>query len=437
MKTHVEALSSVQRKLTVDLPVERVAEALEQAFQKVQKTAKLKGFRQGKVPRHLIEQYYPTEMETSAIEHLVRSTYPDATTGASLVPISQPRIEPGPFQKDQPFTYAAIVEVRPVVQLGAYTKLSLSRTEYTVSAEEVEAQLQAAQQSMTQLVPVDDAAVLEQGMVARVDFDGLADGKGFEGSKAQDYVIDVGGGNLLPVFEAQTIGMKVGETRDIEFTYPEDYFNVTLAGAKGTFHVVLKELKRKMVPELTDDFAKDLGNFQSLAEVRAEIRQRLEGGKERQARSELAEQAMKHLLAQHPFDVPETMVGWELESMYRDLERRAKAEKKTLADLGITPEGFVQQYEAIAKDRVRGNLILDAISEAEKLAVAEAEVDTRIQEIAQSMNEPSPKVRLYYEQNKLLPALQHQLLHEKALDFIIGTSKIRIEKVKSGEKKAK
>lgn len=437
MKTNVEELSPVKRRLTVDLPVERVVAALEAAYAKVQKTAKLKGFRQGKVPRHLLEQYYREEAERAAMASLVETTYPEASRTANLIPVSRPQIEPGPFAKDRPFTYAATIEVRPTITLGTYTGFHLSKTEFAVTDDEVAAQLQSAQAAMTRLVPTEEGATLTDGMVARIDFEGTADGKSFEGSTAVDHVIEVGGGNLLPLFEEKLRGMTVGEERTIEFTYPDDYFNVTLAGSKAVYHVTLKELKRKEVPELTDDFAKDLGNYDSLDAVRAELRARITAAKERQAKGELGDQAVRQLLEHHPFEVPTSMIGWELHTMYRDLERRAKAEGKELAALGITPEGFAKEYEKIATDRVRGLLILDAIGETEKLTVAEDEIDHRLAEIAQAAQQPVPKVRLYYEQQNLLPGLRREILHEKALDFIIGKSKIKSEKPKKEEKKAK
>ncbi|MBI2346306.1 MAG: trigger factor [Deltaproteobacteria bacterium] len=430
MKTSVEEIGPVKRKLTVDLPVERVVASLEEAYAKIQKTAKLKGFRQGKVPRHLLEQYFKQEAETEAAEALVRASFREAATQVQLVPLATPRVETGPFSAAQPFTYSAVVEVRPAVQLGTYTGFKLEHAAYGITDEEVEIQLRSAQQSMTKLCPVDETAGLAEGMVARIDFDGTADGKPFEGSRAVDYVIDVGGGKLLPAFEATIMGMRVGETKQVSFTYPDDYFNVNLAGAKGEFRVTCKELKRKEVPDLTDEFAKDLGNFATLADVRAEIRKRLTVTKERQAKGELAEHAMRQLLASHPFEVPETMVGWELEVMYREIERRAKAQGKTMEALGMKAEQFVAQYEAAAKDRVRGTLLLDAVCETEKIQVTDDEIDARLQEIAQSIGEPAPKVRLTYEQQDLLPALTRQLRHEKALDFIIGTSKIKITKGK-------
>lgn len=437
MKTHIENVSPVQRKLTVDVAVEQVAAALEKAYAKVQKTATMKGFRQGKVPRNLLAKYFRRETETAAIEHLVESTYSEASKQSNVTPISRPQFETGAFAAGQPFSYSATFEIRPEVQLTTYSGFTLQRAEFTITDAEVEEQLRHAQQAMTRLTPVDETTGFAEGMVARIDFEGTADGKSFDGGKATDYIVDLDQGNVLPAFAEQIRGMRNGEQRAIQFAYPADYFNVSIAGSTAHFQVTCKELKRKVVPALDDELAKELGNFQTLADVRADIRRRLETMKDRQVKGALAEQAMRQLLERHPFDVPQTMVGWELQSMWQDLERRAKAQQKTMADLGMTPEPFVKEYETAARDRVRGYLLLDAIADAEQMTATDDEIDARLEEIAQATSQPTPKVRLYYEQNNLLATLRRERIHEKALDFIIRQSKIEIEKVKTEEKKAK
>lgn len=433
-EVRVEEVSPVKRKLTIDVPLATVVEVLEEAYLKVGKTAKLKGFRQGKVPRHLVEQYYRHEAEAQAMEALVQKTWPAAVTQAALAPLARPDIVPGALARGQPFQYVATVEVRPQVTIGTYKGFKLEREEAQVADPDLDTQLEQIRLSMTKLEPVPDGTALDRGMVARVDFRGTMQGKPFEGGEASDFVMDVGSGNLLPAFEEAVIGMQVGETRNITVSYPDDYFNVQLAGEAAAFAVTLRDIKCKNVPGFTDDLARDVGPYQTLQELREAIRAHLAADQEQKARAVLGEQAIKQLLDSHHFEIPDTMVGWELHSMYQQIEQRAKSEGKTLQDVRVTPEGFVKEYETVARDRVRTMLILDAIAQAEQLNVAEADVDARLQQIAQNVGEAVPKVRQYYEKNQLIPSLQEEILREKTLDFIIKESKIKVNKAKKGEK---
>lgn len=435
----LEELSSIKRKLTIELSAQAVAAALDASFQKVQQKAELKGFRKGKVPRPMIEKYYAGELRTEAVDTLVQQSYPEAVKQVAQVPIARPQITIGELQAQQSFTYEAIFEVRPHVQVEKqqYSGFQLTQTETVIAEEEIDRQVQVLRQSLTQLQPLEASAGIATGMVARIDFVGTVDGKAFDGGTAKDFVVDVGGGNLLPIFEQQLLGMQVGEQRAIEFRYPDDYFNLSLAGSQAKFTVDLKELKKKVLPELNDDFAKSVGSHRTLADLRQAVRAQIQALRDREVKASFSEQIMTQLLERHPLEVPEAMVGWELSAMYERVEQRARAEQKTLAELGITPEGFIREHEALARDRVRGYLLLDAIAEAEGFAVGDDEVERRLQEISDAAGETLPKVRLYYEQRQLIPALKAELLHEKCLDFAIKHSKIKIEKAKTAQKESK
>lgn len=435
----LEELSSIKRKLTIELSAQAVAAALDASFQKVQQKAEIKGFRKGKVPRPMIEKYYAGELRSEAVETLVQQSYPEAVKQVAQLPIAQPQITVGELQAQQSFTYEAIFEVRPKVQVEKkhYTGFQLTQTETVIMDEEIDRQVQVLRQSLTQLQPLATDAGIATDMVARIDFVGTVDGKAFDGGTAKDFVVDIGSGNLLPIFEEQLVGMRVGEQRAIVFRYPEDYFNLTLAGSQAQFTVDLKELKQKVLPELNDDFAKSVGAYQTLANLQQAVRAQIQAVRDREANAQLSEQVMTQLLERQPVEVPEVMVGWELSAMYERLEQRARAEQKTLADVGITPEGFIREHEALARSRVQGYLLLDAIAEAESFAVADDEVERRLQEIADSAGETLPKVRLHYEQRQLIPALKAELLHEKCLDFAIKHSKIKIEKAKKAQKESK
>ncbi|MBI4237930.1 MAG: trigger factor [Deltaproteobacteria bacterium] len=424
-ESKLEEVSPIKRRLVVDVPVERVVTVLEASYQKVQQHAKLKGFREGKVPRPMVEQYFRREVEAETMEALVRESFSQALERTQQRALGQPEIVVGPFAKDRPFTYTATFEVRPKVEVKTYRKLALTRPLVVVNEAEVEAQLQRFREMLTQLVPVDDGVGAAVGMVATIDYEGTADGKPFEGSSAKDFAVEFGANQLLAEFEQQLLGMRVSEERTAVFHYPDDYFNVSLAGSEAKFHVALKELKRKIVPELTDDFAKDLGPYENLDAVRAEVRTRLTEQHQQEARGALAQQAVQQLIEHHPFEVPEIMVGWELSQMFHQFERRLQHEGTTWQQVGMTPEQFVEQYAAPARDRVRSQLILEAIAEVEGLVVSDAELEARLKAISESVREELDKVRRLYTEKNMFPALKNELLQEKCLDFIIGEATIK------------
>lgn len=431
MKTKLETVSSVKKKITVDLPVERVADALEKAYQKIQKSAKLKGFREGKVPKNLLEIYFKKDAENEAVGILIDKSFFDALKQEAVEPVSKPTVSAGPFASDAPYTYTAEFEVNPVVELKEYQNLSLEKAEREVKDEYVEKRLASFQQSMTQLEPAKDDAKVEKGYVAFVDFNGTADGKLFQGSKAENFMVDIGGGSLLPVFEEKIVGMKKGENRKIEFEYPKNYFNKDLTGKHGAFDVTVKDIKFKRVPELNDDFAKDLGSYKTIAEVKEDIRKKMLSAMEHEAKKELGGSALEGLIKKHPFDVPEAVVASELRDMFESFVRELQRQGKKFEDTGIKIEQFIEQYKPVAENRVRGFYILDAIAKAEKIEVTEADIEDRIKTISTNVNQPAEKIREHYETNNLLGSLRFQILNEKTLDFVVSKAKIKTKKAKN------
>jgi trigger factor len=268
-------------------------------------------------------------------------------------------------------------------------------------------------------------------MAAFVDFNGTADGKDFEGNKAENFLVDIGSGSLMKEFEENIIGMAKGETKKIEFDYPMDYFNKELAGKHGAFELTVKELKLKRLPELNDDFAKDLGSFKTLDEVKADIKKRMESAVEFEAKRELSDHAMTELVKKHPFEVPESLVMEELKGMFESFVRQLTRQGKKFEEAGIKPEQFIEQYKPMAENRVRGYYILDAIAKLEKIEVADADIEERLKVIATQANQPEERVREHYAEKGLINGLRNQILHEKTLDFVVSKAKIETKGAKN------
>lgn len=431
----LEEVNSISQKLVVEVPADKVKKSAQAAMQKLKNEANVPGFRKGKVPEEMVKQRLGKAYDEEVLRQVVADTYPEAVKLASAVPISDPRIQAEKLEVDEakPFTYNAIFEIYPKVEPKDYKGLKLEKEKVKVNQQEVENELKGLQRQMTQLEPAKDASI-EKGILARVDFQGTADGNTFEGSKADDFIIDVDAENILPEFEKQLLGMKEGEERELEFEYPKDYFNKEVAGKHGKFKVKIKELRRKVIPVLDDAFAKDLGPFKTLDDVRKALKERIAAAKENYQRALMHRQVLEQLSKNQPIDVPDVMVSAELSHMLEELSHQLEGEGKTLKDAGVEANSFVKQHFEEARLRVRGYILTNAIAEIEKITVSDEELGQRINMIAMQSGQPEAKVRQHMEKNNLIPGLKSQMLVEKTLDFLVENAKIK-EKASKKEKK--
>lgn len=434
MKTDIEELSSIKKRLKVDVLPDVVAEARDKAFQEVQKKATLPGFRQGKVPRDILEKNFLSEIHKMTIEAVVDQTLIPACQQAGLRPISRPEIEPGLWQGSGGFSYHATFEVLPEIKIAEkdYKGLKLEKEEMEVSKEEIEAELKHLQEAMTQLEPLPNETALEKGHVAILDYTGTLEGKSFKGGEAKDFPVEVGTGGLLKDFEAGLIGATAGEKRAIAFTYPSDYFNKELAGKKGEFQVTLKSVRKKNVPALDDEFAKDLGDFKNLDAVKENIKKRLEAVKEAEQKNQIQAQALKELTDKIKFEVPSSLVYGELHHMVGGLAKDLQAQGEDIQKLDL--KEVVKNLTPNAEFRVRSFLLLNQLSQDQKLEVTEAECEGKLENIAKGSAKPLAEVKAYYEKNRLIDSLKTRMVHEKALEIVTNQAKIKVIKAKKTKK---
>jgi trigger factor len=431
MKHSVEKIDAIRHRISVEVPAEMVERAYKAAMEKINKEADVPGFRKGKIPEQVLLQRFGQDIEVEAIKEAVRLTYPDAIREAGVHPLSDPEVDPtGKLLHGQPFTYKAIFEVYPEVVLKKYEGLELTSQKISVSQEEIEGELRRLQQQMTQLAPEPEGEI-GPGMIAKIDFKGTAGGQAFPGSEAEDYVVDFGAGTLLEEFEVQIKGMKMGEERDIAFHYPTDFFKRDIAGKKAEFRVKLKDLHRKVVPELDDAFAKELGDYGDLAAVRAEIEKRIKAYKEQMVATNLHEQAIRALIADHQdLDVPTALIDSELGNMLEQLRRRLESQGRTFEDAKIDAHQFVRENVKEATDRARGYMLVRAIMEKEGIAVTEPEIEERMQRLAAESRATSEQVKDYFQKENHLEGLRSQMLFEKTLAFVVSKAKVKEEKPK-------
>ncbi|BCR05779.1 trigger factor [Desulfuromonas versatilis] len=423
MTVQVENISSVKKKLSFEVPAETVSAEIEKAYQKIAKTAKIKGFRQGKVPRGVIEKYYAPQMEEQVLNRLINDTYFKAIVDNRIAAVSDPEIVEGSgLEPGKPFTYQAEVEVKPEVEVKDYTGLSLQREKFEADPKMVESRLDEMRASRAQM-EVAERDEAKEGDFLNIAFEGFMAGQPFDGGKSDDHVLELGSGSFIPGFEAQLEGMKRGEEREIEVTFPEDYGNKQLAGQPATFKVKVKEIKAKVLPELDDEFAKGFG-LESLEELRGKIDENYQTQEKNRVEGDLKERLMDELIARNPFDVPEAMVASQLKYMLENIRNRMQSQGMSLEMLGMNEESFGQMYRDTAVNQVKGSLILEAIARQENLKVEGSEIDDKLLKIAEMANAPLDAVKKYYAGDDARQGLMAQMLEEKVLEFLFEKSTV-------------
>lgn len=391
----VEDLSSTKKKISVNVAAEVVDHAYESAYNQVRRKANIKGFRKGKIPDSILDQYYGSEIEMECLNHLVRETYEQVLREKNLVPVLDPQFDVGPINRGTPYAYSLTVEVRPTIELKDYKGLTLKKREAKVEASEVDQQLSQIQQARAELKPTAEGAALAKGMVATIDFEGTIDGKVFDGGTAKGYQLEYGNGRFLKDFEAQIEGMKAGETRVIDVTFPSDYFEASLQNKPAKFTVTLQALHTKDLPKIDDEFAKDMGK-DSLDVIRKEIEQGLLAQKEKAFRGDYAKEVIDGLLSSHAIDLPEGLIQDELKGSNKPREEVEKS--------------------------LRTQFLLDAIARAENLKVEPRELEERFHYLAHLYQQPVATLRQYYKDQNMVGRLMSQILMEKTLDLVIDNA---------------
>lgn len=435
MNVKVEDISSIKKKLSFELAAERVDTEIEKAYLKIGQKAKLKGFRPGKVPRPVLEQYYGPQMEEQVLDRLIRESYFKALVDHQIAAISDPEItETGALEKGQPFSYEVEVEVKPEVEAKDYTGLSLKKERFEPDPQVVESRLEEMRTSRAQMEPVDREEA-QKGDFVTIDFEGFVDGTPFEGGKAEDHLLELGSGSFIPGFEDQVVGMKKGEPCEVEVSFPEDYGNKELAGKPAVFKVVLKEIKAKVLPELDDEFAKEFG-LESLAELKEKIDASYREQEQKRIDDDLRERLVEALIAVNPIEVPEVMVASQLDFMLQNLRKRFESQGMSLEMLGLNDESFKAMYRETAVRQVQGSLIMEAIGRQEEIKVEEAEIDGKLEQVAEMSNAPLDAVKKYYAADEARRGLIAQIEEEKVVQFLLEKATIEeVDKAQLAEAK--
>jgi len=424
MKTSVEEISSIKKKVFIEIPEDQVNKEVESFYKDLGKKAKIKGFRPGKVPRNILERYFKDYVKTEVVQKLIQDTYPQALSETDLQPVSPPVIDPGEFEGGKSFQYSAVIEVKPDIKLEGYTGLKIEGKKEEVKDEEVEERLRALQNLHANLKTISEARPIQAGDYVIVDYEASMGGKPLEGGKAIDFTVEVGSGQFIPALEEKLIGLKPEEEKEIEVSFPEDYGYQKWAGKTISFHVKIKEIKEKILPPLDDEFAKDLGDYSSFEELKAKLKGEIEKEKELVLERQLKDQVVDQLLEANPFEVPESLVEEQAKAMVSDTKLKLAAQGVVLKNLGVTEEKLQEDYKAMAQKQVKTFLILDKIASQEGIAVTDEEADDRLKEMAERMHQKFDVVKRYYEKNGLLPEVKAGIIRDKILNFLLEKANV-------------
>ncbi len=424
MKVQVEELSPIEKKLSIEVENARVTEELNRAYAALGKQVKLPGFRPGKVPRHILEKRYRGQVEEEVVQRVVQNAWMEAVREHKVEPVGQPQVtSTSGIQPETPFTFEARVEVKPKVEAKDYAGIELSKVETSVSDQELDERMEQLRQNLARLDPVEGRDVAQAGDFATVDYEATIDGNPFPGSKAEGVTVELAPGELIESNVAALEGTKVGESKELDYTFPADYRVEDVKGKTAHFKFDLKELKKKVVPELNDEFAKETNEAQTLEELRGKIRQDMEQSKRTKAQADERDALFKGLIQRNEFEVPRSMVERAIDSM---LENRLRA----MARMGMDPRRLNldiskmrEDYREEALKEVKGALILEAISEKENIQVSDQDIDKKIEDLANEAKQPVSVVQNYFKGAEERQGLSYRLREEKTIEFLKAQAK--------------
>lgn len=425
MEVKVEKLEKNRVSLEVELGADQVDKALDQAYRRVVKKVNIPGFRKGRVPRKILEMRLGKGvLYEEAVEILLPEAYAKAVEEASLEPIDQPQIEDIQIEEGSPFRFSATVEVKPEVKLGQYKGLPVERKKAEVSEEEVDNFLENLRERTATWRVVEEGEA-EDGDLVIIDFTGYVDGEPLQGGKGENHSLVLGSGSFIPGFEEQLVGAKSGEERKIQVTFPEDYHNQELAGVEAEFNVQVKEIKRKELAALDDEFAKDVSEFATLEELKEDIRKKLLEAAENKVESEFREELVKTAAANAEVEIPEVMVKRRVENMINDLEHRLQQQGLSLdVYLNIidkTLENLREEFEEAARESVKIDLVLEAIAKAEGIETKEEEIEAELDTMVAGFAEEEDKLRELKErlrESGHVDLIADNLIRRKTIDLL-------------------
>ncbi len=427
MSLQVEKLEKNMAKLTIEVSAEEFDAAIEKAYQKNKGKINIQGFRKGKAPRQMIEKMYGVGVfYEDAANIIIPDAYSKEVSECKEVEIvSQPEIDVVQIEKGKPFIFTAVVALKPEVELGEYKGIKVEVVAPEVKDEDVEAELKKAQEEQARTIPVEDRPVAD-GDITTIDFEGFVDGVAFEGGKGTDYALTIGSHSFIDTFEEQLIGKNIGEEVEVNVTFPEEYHAEELKGKPALFKVVIKEIKTKELPELDDDFAQDVSDFDTLAEYKEDIKNKLLEKAEKAAKNEKEEKLIDAIIADSKMDIPEAMIETQQDQMIREFANRIASQglsfDQYMQFTGMTMDMMKEQMKPQALKRIQVRLVLEAIAAKEAFEITEEDIEKELETMASMYQMDIAKLKEIVSDNEK-EAMKKDIAVSKAAELIVAESK--------------
>ena len=428
MKCKLEKTENANEvKFEITVEAEKFDEAIKKVYFKSAKYFNIPGFRKGKAPMQIVEKYYGKEIfYEDAFNEVAQDALEEAVSENKVEVVSRPEVDIKQIEKGKDLVFTVVMQTKPEAELGKYKGIEIPKIEYNVSDEDINHELGHMQEHNSRLISIDDRAV-EKGDTATIDFEGFVDGKAFEGGKAENYDIELGSNTFIPGFEDQIVGMKIDEEKDVNVKFPEEYFSKELAGKDATFKVKLHEIKKKELPKLDDEFAKDVSEFDTLDELKADIKAKLEKQNADRTKYETEEAVVKAVCENVKVDIPSGMVETEVDNMLKDFEQRLSYQglklDQYLKMLGKTEEEMRKEYEPQAIEGIKSRLAIEAVIKAEKIEATDKEIEDKMKEMAKNYGKENDEAFLKNE--NVRNYIKEGLESEKAIDFLVKNAKMK------------
>ena len=438
MKSKVEKTKNANEiKLEITIEAEKFDEAIKKVYFKSAKYISIPGFRKGKAPIQIVEKYYGKEIfYEDAFNDIAPEAMEEAVKENNLEIVSRPDIDIVQIAKGQDLIFTAVMQTKPEAELGKYKGIEIEKIEYNVSDDDINHELGHMQEHNSRMITVEDRPV-ESGDIATIDFEGFVDGEAFEGGKAEGHELEIGSNTFIPGFEDQIIGMKIDEEKDINVKFPDEYFSKDLAGKDATFKVKVHEIKKKELPKLDDEFAKDVSEFDTLAELKESIKEKQQKQNDDRAKYETEDAVIKAVCEDMKVEIPSGMIETEIENMVKDVEQRLSYQglklEQYLQMIGKTMEDMKKEYEPQAMESIKSRLALEAVIKKENIDVTDEQIEDKLKEMAKNYGKENDEEFLKNE--NVRNYLKEGLKSEKAIEFLIENANIKAKKEKKESKK--
>ena len=426
MQFKVEDVSSVKKTLHIEIPQDEVVRELDKAYNQLKKSARVKGFRPGKVPRSVLERMFKKDVNADVSSRLIQSSFIDAIKQTELKIVGNPELDPPELAADSSYKYIAKVEITPEIDAIEFKGLKLKRTLYEASSDEVDIQLKSLQKGMAQQQKISEDRPAQKEDFVSIDLEGFRNEKPVpEFANAGNFSLQIGKAHISKDFDDRLIGMKPGDSKAFSIKFDKEFPNEKLADQEIDFQVVLNEIRQEILPPIDDALAKKVGAYKTLDELKKVILDNLKQGYKKRVEQELNEQIFTRLIEATEFEVPDAMVEMELQGIIEEAERSFAYRNTSLEEMGLSKETIAEKYRDTALKQVKRHLILGKIIDQENLNLDDNELESGLKEMSENFNQPLEEIKKYYDQNQdKLGYLKHTLLEKKAIKLIIDSSTI-------------